>query len=75
MSDKESERVVYFCFLNPGKSCGDWCMAFTGRPDKQVCVFVESAAMMGAVSAHALKQTMTPRTKYPESAPPPKVNS
>ena len=67
------------CFIHTGGlyavTCSSSCMAWCGEDGKPSCVFVEAAAMMGAVSAHALGQAVKPVTKHPPSAPPPEVKS
>ena len=61
------------CFLHREMDCHAACMASCEQDGKPMCSIINSLAMMGAVSAQALKMAMTPKTKHPPSAPPPKV--
>lgn len=61
------------CFIHPEVVCGPDCIAYCGNDKDAMCSIVNSLAMMGAVSAQALKTALTPTTKHPPSAPPPKV--
>jgi len=65
------------CFIDKNRDCKISCMAYCEPPQvsggKPKCFLIEAAAMMGAVSAHALGEALKSKTQHPKSAPPPQV--